>query len=97
MIVTLITLVILLISILFVKSVTITYRHSCGRRTKVNLLLIVITGVLAFVPVAKWIIMFGAPVVTILWYGTDRFEDSDVARMEIDRDSIFGKILLFKI
>lgn len=97
MITTLITLVTLLISILFIKSVTIVYRYGNDRRAKVNLLFIIIVGILAFVPVAKWFVLIGTPLITIIWYTTDMFERKGVDYLEIRKDSVIGKIILFKI
>lgn len=97
MIVTLIALVALLISVLFIKSVTIVYRYGNDRRAKVNLLFIIIVGMLAFVPVAKWFVLIGAPLTTIIWYATDMFGSEGVDYLGIRNDSVIGKIILFKI
>lgn len=63
--------------------------------TRVNVLLCILFGILAFVPYARWFIMIGAPIITFIWFGTsgfDRFHS-----IELNSDTSIGKILLFKI
>lgn len=97
MIVTSIALIVLLMCILFIKSTIIIERGKPERPTKVNILIPIICALLAFVPVANWIIMFLAPIVTIIWYGTSGFDDFNSRTIELNEETPIGKILLFKI
>lgn len=98
MMVTVIGLVVLLISILFIKSTTIILKYGMGKRnSRVNVFVCVLAGVLAFVPIAKWIIMIGTPVSVCVWYCTNGFDEHNLQSVELSEDTFIGKILLFKI
>lgn len=97
--ITVIALIILLACILFVKSTVIISKRweECKRNTKVNVLICLLACALTFIPYVKWAIMLAAPIVVIFWYSTDGFDDSNSQVVKISKDTIIGKILLFKI
>lgn len=41
--------------------------------------------------------MFVTPLVTVIWYASDGFDDYDRRTVKISEDTLIGKILLFKI
>lgn len=97
MIVTVVTLIVLLISILFIKS-TVIYGHGKPIRTaKVNIFICILAGVLAFVPFAKWVVVVCTPIIMCIWYATNGFVDDNSQYIELSSDTFIGKILLFKI
>lgn len=95
MTVSIVALIVLLISILFIKSTIIIYGNNT-RNTKVNVPVCIGACILAFVPFFQWLIMIGVPVLVAFWYGTDGFED-DGQRVKLSDNTFIGKILLFKI
>lgn len=95
MMVTVIALVVLLISILFIKSTIIITLDGEVRTAKVNVFLYILCSVLAFVPFARWFVMFGTPIIATVWFGSDGFDRFH--SIELSDDTFIGKILLFKI
>lgn len=95
MTVTIIALVVLLVSILLIKSTVITTLDGDVRTAKVNVPLCILCGVLAFIPFARWFTMFGVPIITIVWFGTEGFDK--LHSIQLSDDTFVGKILLFKI
>lgn len=94
--ITIITLIVLLISVLFIKSTTITEYGEC-RKTKVPIVIFVLGVILAFIPFVKWAVMLATPIATIIWYASNGFDDYNSRTIEISEDTTIGKILLFKI
>lgn len=95
--ITIITLIVLLISVLFIKSTTITVYGKC-RKAKVPVLIPILVAILAFIPIVKWVVMFVTPLVTVIWYASDGSDDYDRRTVKkISEDTLIGKILLFKI
>lgn len=99
MMITIIALIVLLMCILFIKSTTISSKYEDERPVKINVFLPTVCAILAFIPDVKWVILFLVPIVTIIWYCTDGFDDNGLNgnRIEVNDETIIGKILLFKI
>lgn len=77
------------------KSTTIVTLEGDVITTRVNVPLCILCSVLAFVPFARWFIMIGAPIITLIWFCTDGFDRFHSIRL--DSDTFIGKIILFKI
>lgn len=92
---TVIALAVLLVSILFIKSTIITTLDGEVRTAKVNVPLYISCSVLAFVPFARWFVMFGTFIITIFWFSTEGFDR--FYSIKLSEDTFIGKILLFKI
>lgn len=95
--VTIIALIVLLVCILFIKSTIIIEMNMPDRPAKVNVLVSIACAALAFIPIAKWVILFLVPIVTIFWYCTGGFDDDGSRAVELSDETTIGKILLFKI
>lgn len=89
MIVTGIALIVLLMYILFIKSTIIIERGEPERPAKVNVLISIICALLALVPIANWIIMFLVPIVTIIWYCTNGFDDGWGRKVNVDEGNTY--------
>lgn len=94
--ITIITLIVLLISVLFVKS-TIIIEHGKCRKTKVLVLIPILATILAFIPFVNIATMAIAPIVTLTWYNTGGFNDCNGRIVKVSEDTLMGKIFLFKI
>lgn len=92
-----IAIIVLLMCILFIKSTIIRLRWGEERPAKVNVLLSIVCAILSFVPFVKLVVMFAAPILTIMWFCSNGFDENNERRVEISDETIIGKILLFKI
>lgn len=102
MIVSIIALIVLLVCILFIRSTIIIKTRNCisteeERPAKVNVLFSVVCASLSFIPYVKWALMAVAPILTIIWFCSNGFDDNNERIVEISDKTIIGKILLFKI
>lgn len=101
MIGTLITLIVLLICFVFVKSTIFTpssYRNKDeAKPAKVNILIATVCAILAFIPIVKWIVLPTVPLMTVIWYFTDGFDNSGDWSLKLDDKTTMSKILLYKI
>lgn len=81
---------------------TVIKTYRCGKvveeePTKVNVFLSLVGAALAFVPYAQIIIIIIAPIMTLVWFCSNNFDNDDNQKVEISNKTFIGKILLFKI
>lgn len=96
MIATVISLILLLISFVFVRScIVLSSKKKYLRRVKANVFVYFVAIVLSLLPITRWMMIGVIPIVTAIWFYSSYFDDSyNHDTIGFTDDTIFGKIVI---
>ena len=100
MILPIITFIVVLVCFAFIKSTIIIPLNSREeeRPPKVSIPLFLVCAASSFIPYINVLVIVIVPIITLIWFASNGFQDEPLKRkLEINKETILGKILLSKI